>query len=118
MRVSRARDRAGEGKRASGTPTLFDLGREGERPASRATLYARVALNRPVRREFTYAVADELAPRLTTGARVAVRFGPRRQVGVVVGLEATTDVPPENSAAISCYGMSNLEIATSLRSSQ
>jgi primosomal protein N' (replication factor Y) len=51
-------------------------------------LFADVALNRPVRTEFTYAVPAELAAAVAPGVRVAVPFGPRREVGVVVALRA------------------------------
>ena len=67
---------------------------------SEGALFARVALDRPVRREFTYAVSAELAPRLSRGSRVAVHFRSRRRVGVVVALEGTTDVPPEKLAPV------------------
>jgi primosomal protein N' (replication factor Y) len=59
-------------------------------PASNSTrgasLWADVAVNRPMRCEFTYAVPDELAGVVATGARVAVPFGPQRVVGVVTAL--------------------------------
>lgn len=44
-----------------------------------------VAIHRPVRQEFTYAVPAELAARAVPGARVVVPFGSLREVGVVVG---------------------------------
>ncbi|MEO0650974.1 MAG: primosomal protein N' [Planctomycetota bacterium] len=43
-----------------------------------------VALDRPVRTEFTYAVAPELVAAAVPGVRVRVPFGSRREVGVVV----------------------------------
>ncbi len=61
-----------------------------EAPAARS--FADVALNRPVRTEFTYAVPDDLAAAVAPGVRVAVPFGSRREVGVVVGWK---DRPPE-----------------------
>jgi primosomal protein N' (replication factor Y) len=43
-----------------------------------------VAIDRPVRTQFTYAVSAELAPRAVPGVRVVVPFGRLREVGVVV----------------------------------
>ncbi len=57
-------------------------------PAPVARVYADVALNRPVRTEFTYAIPAELEASVAPGVRVAVPFGPRREVGVVVALRA------------------------------
>ncbi|HEX6885663.1 MAG TPA: primosomal protein N' [Planctomycetota bacterium] len=84
--------------RRSPTPTLFDLGEEPERtpaPARLApgTVFVRVALNRPLAREFTYVVGPALAERARVGARVAVPFGARREIGVIVAREAETEVP-------------------------
>ena len=78
------------------TPTLFEL--EEPRPEGSDALdpagYVRVALNRPVRREFTYAVGQEHRTLVQAGMRVAVPFsGRRRQIGVVVGVDAHSDVP-------------------------
>ncbi len=52
-----------------------------------------MALNRPVPREFTYAVSASLVARAAVGSRVAVPFGPRRSIGVIVELERETEVP-------------------------
>lgn len=60
-------------------------------PAPRGT-YAEVALNRPLDCEFTYLVPEAMAVAVAPGVRVAVPFGPRREVGVVVGL---ADAPAE-----------------------
>ena len=49
--------------------------------------YARVALNRPISCEYTYGIPPEFEELARPGARVAVPFGPRREVGVVVGVE-------------------------------
>ena len=57
--------------------------------------YCDVALDRPVRCEFTYTVPAALAERLAPGVRVAVGFSGRREVGVVVGLTSQTDLSPE-----------------------
>ncbi|MFT7542826.1 MAG: primosomal protein N' (replication factor Y) [Gammaproteobacteria bacterium] len=98
-------------RRASqGEPTLFDLGEAP--PPERAAppgLYVQVALDLPVRREFTYAVPEELRATVARGSRVAVPFGRGRtaikkgargkrrgggrEIGVIVGLAETTDVP-------------------------
>jgi len=79
-------------------PSLFELeeppsGRAPD-PRPRPGLFARVALNRPLRREFTYVVPAHLTDRASLGARVAVSFGARRSLGVIVGLERESDVPP------------------------
>jgi len=49
-------------------------------------LFAEVALNRPVHTEFTYGVPEELEADVVPGVRVAVPFGSRREIGVVVGV--------------------------------
>ena len=90
------------GRRAvARTPSLFDLGEE-ERPVqpARHRHFVQVALDRPPMREFTYAVPERLVPRATEGARVAVPFGPRRAVGVIVGVERTSALPPERVRAV------------------
>ncbi|HKB17037.1 MAG TPA: DEAD/DEAH box helicase family protein, partial [Planctomycetota bacterium] len=46
--------------------------------------YAAVALNRPIRTEFTYAVPPPLRSAIAPGARVVVPFATRREVGVCV----------------------------------
>jgi len=61
-------------------------------PASVPGPFARVAINRPVRCEFTYRVPSEMSPSLQPGMRVAVPFGGKREVGVVVGIDDETDV--------------------------
>ncbi len=68
---------------------------EGTPPARPACEgYASVVLNRPVRTQFTYGVPPQLAGRVRAGMRVAVPFGNRRHVGVVVGVPETPDVDP------------------------
>jgi primosomal protein N' (replication factor Y) len=83
---------------AENTPGLFpELHEEPQSPAAPALaegVYCVVALNKPVQREFTYGVPPELADRVAVGARVAVPFGRRREVGVCVGTPSSTDVPP------------------------
>ncbi|MDP7061647.1 MAG: primosomal protein N' [Planctomycetota bacterium] len=58
--------------------------------------YARVALDTPVRREFSYHVPDSCEP-LVAGSRVRVPFGRREGLGVVVGVDEhpPSDVPPD-----------------------
>jgi len=78
--------------------TLFELEQEPEAPREEAVsvtpgLFARIALNRPVRRQFTYGVPDAFAETIAPGCRVVVPFGSRRQIGMVVELERTTDLP-------------------------
>lgn len=48
--------------------------------------YAQVALDTPVRREFSYVVPESWRGRVRIGARVVVPFGPRRMLGIVVGV--------------------------------
>ena len=55
---------------------------------------ARVAVPSPLRRHFDYLLpADQPAP--SPGARVRVPFGRRETVGIVLGVEAGSEVPPE-----------------------
>lgn len=62
-------------------------------PKVTARLFAEVALNRPMRREYTYAVPAELEDRVEAGVRVAVPFSGRREVAVVVATRDSTEVP-------------------------
>jgi primosomal protein N' (replication factor Y) (superfamily II helicase) len=55
--------------------------------------FARVVLPRPMRTEYTYAVDGDLVERVRPGMRVRVTFARRREIAVVVGVDATTDVP-------------------------
>jgi len=71
-------------------PMLFELEPVQER--KRTGFFALVALNRPVRREFTYLVPDALASDVLPGVRVSVPFGARSELGVVVGLERETEL--------------------------
>jgi len=57
--------------------------------------FAKVALRKPVRREFTYRVPEELLGRVEVGMRVAVPFSRGREVGVVVGLEERCELEPK-----------------------
>ncbi len=81
-----ARHRAMAPRRRDQTPTLFPEPEAASPAAPEWSCYADVAVNRPVRCEFTYGVPDELVTRVARGMRVAVPFGPKREVGVVVGL--------------------------------
>ncbi|TAJ23603.1 MAG: hypothetical protein EPO68_02720, partial [Planctomycetota bacterium] len=58
----------------------------------RGAKFARVALNLPVRTEFTYVVPSALVPGLVPGMRVQVPFSSRREIGVVVDVGSETDV--------------------------
>ncbi|MBT5100342.1 MAG: primosomal protein N' [Planctomycetes bacterium] len=60
--------------------------------------FARVALNTPVRREFSYCVPEAFESELPldAGCRVRVPFGSREVVGVVVGVDPA---PPEGVPA-------------------
>ncbi|MEZ5977180.1 MAG: primosomal protein N' [Planctomycetota bacterium] len=58
-------------------------------------LYARVALPRPMRVEYTYAVPPALRERVRPGVRVRVSFARRREIAVVVDVVGTTDVDPK-----------------------
>ncbi len=55
--------------------------------------FASVALNLPLRREFTYGIPQAMRGRLELGSRVKVPFGKRTMIGVVVGLDAESEVP-------------------------
>ncbi len=58
----------------------------------RPTLFVDVALNRPVRGAFTYGVPDDCKDAVQAGVRVAVPFGQKREVGVVVRVSKETKV--------------------------
>ncbi len=55
-------------------------------------------LNEQVDKVFTYAVPEGME--LTSGMRVLVPFGPRRVVGMVIGLTEETDVPRERLKSV------------------
>ncbi|MFN0008602.1 MAG: primosomal protein N' [Planctomycetota bacterium] len=55
--------------------------------------FADVAVNRPVRCEFTYGVPEAIRARVIPGSRVAVPLGGRREVGVVVGIRDDPGIP-------------------------
>ena len=56
--------------------------------------YAAVALNRPARTEFTYAVPPTLRAAIAPGARVVVPFATRREVGVCVQVLGEPGIDP------------------------
>ena len=56
-----------------------------------ARQFVQVALNLPLRREFTYVLPDGL--RAEPGNRVRVNFHGRKLGGVVTAVSATTDLP-------------------------
>ncbi len=60
-------------------------------PVPPAAAYVQVALNLPLRREFTYALPPGLAAR--PGNRVRVNFHGRSTGGVVTAVDAATDLP-------------------------
>ena len=61
------------------------------------TRFAEVAVTLPVWGRFHYVIPDHLAARELVGARVLVRFGPRKVTGVVV---RTDTAPPEGVAPV------------------
>ncbi|MCP5020786.1 MAG: primosomal protein N' [bacterium] len=60
---------------------------------SEESLFVEVALAKPVRREFTYAVDPSLVDQVSPGVRVSVPFARRREVGVVVAVSHECDLP-------------------------
>jgi len=68
------------------------------RPELRAVLrFAEVAVTLPVPGRFHYVIPEHLAARALVGARVLVRFGPRKVTGVVV---RTDTAPPPGITAV------------------
>ncbi len=59
--------------------------------------FAEVALDRPLRCEFTYRVPPALEALARPGARVVVPFGPRREVGVIVGRSGEARLDPRRT---------------------
>ncbi len=72
------------------TPELFPV--EEQEPETGGS-FVDVALNRPMRREYTYRVPEDLLAGLEPGMRVAVPFLRGREVGVVVRLSEECDLP-------------------------
>ena len=69
-------------------------------PPVEAVLYAEVALNRPMRREYTYGVTAAFAGRVEPGVRVAVSFSGKREIAVVTKTTDESDVPKGRLKAI------------------
>ena len=60
-----------------------------------------VAINRPLRRNYTYVAPPDVADQLELGSRVAIQFAGKREVAVIVGLPESTDVPGSKLRRIS-----------------
>ena len=71
--------------------TIFPMSELAPEPAAAA--YVQVALNLPLRREFTYRVPEGAVVR--PGNRVRVNFHNRKLGGIVVAVSDTTDLAPE-----------------------
>lgn len=88
-------------RRPDQTGSLFGGEPEPQPAASRPQLaeglFVEVAIDRPLDALFTYSVPVECAAQVAPGMRVAVPFGPRREVGVIV---ATRRDPPAEAARI------------------
>jgi len=67
-------------------------------PEPAALTYVQVALNLPLRREFTYALPPGLSA--TPGNRVRVNFHGRKLGGIVTATSDTTDLPPAKVKSI------------------
>src|SRR5262245_17331638 len=65
----------------------------GGNPSPSSMLLADVAVPVPLSRAFTYEVPDDLAAELRPGARVLCPFGPRKLVGVVLGVTDDSERP-------------------------
>jgi len=104
----------GERRRSAVTPSLFwpDDAQRARSPARRrrpaepdsqvrpAGALVEVAIDRPVRALFTYALGAELAERVVPGVRVVVPFGALREVGLVVGRSAPERAPGRRLRAV------------------
>ena len=66
-----------------------------------APRFVDVALNRPLRQAFTYRIPKDLLGSVRPGMRVAVPFGRRREVGVVVRLLETTELDEKKLRSLS-----------------
>ena len=76
------------------TGSLFPIEEEAAQREPLSGEFAHVALNRPLDCEFTYEVPSELSQRALPGARVAVQFGPKREIGVIVGRATSCEISP------------------------
>ena len=63
-----------------------------EQPVPLGMGFAQVALRKPLRQEFTYSIPEQFKGKVLPGMRVAVPFGSRREVGVVVEVSASSDI--------------------------
>ena len=79
---------------------LFELEEPAPEEAERSGTFVEVALNRPVRREFTYTLAKDAWEEIGVGGRVAVQFAGRRHVGVVVRKSESTSVPAKKLRSV------------------
>tara|TARA_R110002072_G_scaffold235480_3_gene393031 strand:- start:6140 stop:8446 length:2307 start_codon:yes stop_codon:yes gene_type:complete len=70
------------------------------RPAPEGRLLD-VAINRPLRRSYTYVAPPDVADSLELGSRVAIQFAGKREVAVIVGFPDATDVPGHKLRMIS-----------------
>ena len=75
--------------------TKADESRDAQRPAQRPVRYAEVAIDRPLATPLHYRLSPEFAETCRPGMRVAVPLGPRREVGVVVGLADESPIDPK-----------------------
>jgi primosomal protein N' (replication factor Y) len=73
---------------------------EGSDSPGRGGLFAQVAFNLGVRREFTYAVPESLEREVRPGRRVRAPIHGRERTGTVVALSASTNIPLEKIKAI------------------
>jgi primosomal protein N' (replication factor Y) (superfamily II helicase) len=56
-----------------------------------SSLYVKVLINLPIEGPFDYEVPSSLKGAIALGKRVWVNFGPRRMIGYIIGVSATTD---------------------------
>ncbi|MEO6596909.1 MAG: primosomal protein N' [Planctomycetota bacterium] len=76
------------------------------------TTYVQVAINLPLRREFTYALAAGM--QAAPGTRVRVNFHGRKLGGIVTAVSETTDLPPAKVKSIEAVLDSELLLPPSL----
>lgn len=83
-------------------PALFpeEEGARGEPGHDQFGGFCQVAVDRPMRCEYTYGLTHEQAGQVEAGMRVAVPFAGRRAVAVVVGTSETTDVSAKKLKAV------------------
>ena len=81
-------------------------------PLAAPARFVQVALNLPLRREFTYSLPDGATAR--PGNRVLVQFHGRKLGGVVVAVSDTCDLPPQKVRAVEKVLDSDLLLPDSL----